>query len=696
MTKTILAIHITGGIAALLSMFIPLVARKGGRTHRRTGWVFVAGMTVVSITSMMLAAERFMAVPWPGARTSAVFLGYLGIFTGGGVSAGVRVLRFKQRTDVHRQLWDVTLAASIPLLGLALGIYGIAIGAPLLVAFALVGIFGGSGQLAYWLHRPGHRMHWWFAHMDLMLGSCIAATTAFVVNNWGRLGLGPSGDSLVIWLAPTAVGVPTLIIWTRHYRKQFDAIDTRKVTRGAVAAATIALLAAAAYRVDAQGLPRSRQITFSDRIAPILYTNCVSCHRPGEAAPFSLISFAEVRARGRLIAQVTKSRYMPPWHAAPGFGDFKDERRLSDAEIDDIAAWVEEGMPQGDLTRLPPLPQLASGWHLGEPDLILEMPAAFALPVTGPDMFRNFVLPTGLSEDKWVRAIEIRPSARKVVHHALFAYDVSNGSRKLDGADGRPGYAGTMAPIGLGIGGSPNVGGLGGWAVGAPAFIMPDGYAMKLPTGSDFILQTHFHLSGKPETEKTRVGLYFADKPPERRLADVPMPPLFGFGAGLSIPAGVSDYTLNDSLTLPVDVTAYALYVHAHYIAKEIKGTATLPDGTSKPLIRIRDWDFNWQDPYIYETPVLLPAGTRLDVRFVYDNSPRNPKNPSVPPRPVTWGEETFDEMASFTLLVVPVREDDRAALGRLNGERQRLSIQRGIADGTLKRMQTRRQQAPQ
>jgi hypothetical protein len=222
MTKTILAIHITGGIAALLSMCIPLVAPKGGLTHRRSGWVFVTGMAIVSITSLVLAANRFVTVPWPGARTSAVFLGYLGVLTGGGVSAGVRVLRFKQRTAVHRGLWDVAVAAAIPLLGVALGIYGLAIGAPLLVAFAFVGLLSGSGQLSYWLHRPGHRMHWWFAHMDLMLGSCIAATTAFLVNNSARLGMGPSGDSLAIWLAPTAIGVPTLIVWTRYYRRRFD------------------------------------------------------------------------------------------------------------------------------------------------------------------------------------------------------------------------------------------------------------------------------------------------------------------------------------------------------------------------------------------------------------------------------------------------------------------------------------------
>lgn len=463
---------------------------------------------------------------------------------------------------------------------------------------------------------------------------------------------------------------------------------------GATCVTLACVLQVSATEVDTQQVTPPQPITFSDRIAPILYANCVVCHRPGEAAPFSLITYDDVRNRGALIARVTGSRYMPPWHAEHGYGEFKDERRLTDDEIADIAAWVKQGMPGGDPASMPAVPRFPDGWHLGQPDLILEMPAAFELPAGGPDMFRNFVIPTGLTEDKWVRAIEIRPSARKVVHHVLFAYDSSDASRTLDGADGRPGYASSMAPIGL-VGGSASTGGLGGWAVGAPAFVMPDGHAMKLPKASDFILQTHFHLSGKPESERSRVGLYFADKAPDTNLIDIPLPPLFGFGAGLTIPAGVRDYTLEDALTLPVDVNAYGLYAHAHYIAKEIRATATLPDGTATPLIWIRDWDFNWQDPYIYKTPVLLPAGTRIDVRFVYDNSAENPRNPNVPPKDVLWGEDTFDEMASLTLLAVPARQEDGATLGRLLGDRQRAAIQKGVADGTLKRMQSRRQQLP-
>src|SRR5262245_50242906 len=172
-------------------------------------------------------------------------------------------------------------------------------------------------------------------------------------------------------------------------------------------------------------------VTFSETIAPIIYKNCVACHRPGEAAPFSLITYADVQKRGALIATVTKSRYMPPWHATPGYGEFKDERRLTDAEIADIAEWVQQGMPEGDRSKAPAVPKFPEGWNLGRPDLILEMPVAYELQASGPDVFRNFVIPTNLNEDKWVRAIEIRPSARKVVHHVLFAYDAGGSQRKL-------------------------------------------------------------------------------------------------------------------------------------------------------------------------------------------------------------------------------------------------------------------------
>lgn len=451
-----------------------------------------------------------------------------------------------------------------------------------------------------------------------------------------------------------------------------------------MSAKTIGLFIAAAAL-----LPAADKVTFTETIAPIIYQNCVTCHRPGEAAPFALISYEDVKKRGALIATVTKSRYMPPWHAAHGYGEFADERRLTDAQIAAIGDWVSQGMPQGDVAKMPKLPQFPEGWHLGKPDLVLEMPAGFDLPASGPDIYRNFVIPTHLTEDKWVRAVEFHPSARKVVHHVLYAYTEGGALAKVDGADGRPGFGG-MGSIGVTPGGG-NSGGLGGWAVGATPIFMPEGLALPLPKGSDFVLQMHFHLTGKAETEKSTIGIYFADKAPERKLMGLQLPALFGFGAGIDIPAGDKAYTVEDSFVLPVDVIAYSAGAHAHYVGKEMKAYATLPDGKTQPLVWIPDWDFAWQDRYNYKSPVMLPKGTRVNVWLRYDNSADNPRNPSNPPKRVQWGEQSFDEMGSVTLQVVAVHKEDEAVLQHALADRARAALRKGVQDGTAARFQQER-----
>jgi hypothetical protein len=431
-------------------------------------------------------------------------------------------------------------------------------------------------------------------------------------------------------------------------------------------------------------IPAASPVTFSESIAPILYANCVTCHRPGEAAPFPLISYEDARQRATLIAKVTGARYMPPWRAAHGFGEFADERRLSDAQIATIAEWVKLGAPEGNRSKLPPLPTFPEGWHLGTPDLVLQMPASFDVPAGGPDVYRNFVVPTHLAQDKWVRAIEFRPAARKAVHHVLFAYDAGGAAAKLDGRDGKPGFGG-MGSVGV-AGGPGQSGPLGGWAVGATPAFLPDGVALPLPRNADVILQMHFHPTGKPEQERATVGLYFTDKVPERRLWSVQIPALFGFGAGIDIPAGETNYVLQDSVTLPADMKAIYVGAHAHYIAKEMKATATLPDGTTQPMLWIQDWDFNWQDRYFYKSPVVLPKGTRIDVRLVYDNSADNPRNPSDTPRRVLWGEQSFDEMGSVIFAMQALRAEDEPLVQRVLGERTRAAINGAMANGTLQR----------
>jgi hypothetical protein len=427
-------------------------------------------------------------------------------------------------------------------------------------------------------------------------------------------------------------------------------------------------------------------VTFSETIAPIVYQNCVTCHRPGEAAPFSLISYDDVKKRGALIATVTKSRYMPPWHAEHGYGEFADERRLTDQQITTIGEWVKQGMPQGDPAKMPKLPQFTDGWHLGKPDLILEMPASYEVPASGPDIYRNFAIPINLTEDKWVRAVEFRPGARKAVHHALIAYVRAGAVANMDGKDGKPGFSGMQ---GLGLGIAPNMapsGGLGGWAVGTTPVFLPDGQAIPLAKGTDLIINMHFHPTGKVESERATVGIYFADKAPEVTMFGGGLPYLFGIGSGLDIPPGEKNYTIKDSMTLPVDVKLFGAAAHAHYLGKEMKATATLPDGRTQPLLWIKDWDFNWQEQYNYKDPVLLPKGTRIDVSISYDNSADNPRNPTNPPKRVQWGEQSFDEMGGIGLNMVTLRKEDEAALSKSFGDGTTAAIAKALADGTIRR----------
>ena len=447
--------------------------------------------------------------------------------------------------------------------------------------------------------------------------------------------------------------------------------------------------AAALAQTSRPGLaPAPGTVTFTETIAPIVYANCVTCHRPGQAAPFSLISYEDVAKRGALIARVTESRYMPPWHGDTDFGGFVGERRLTTEQIATIAAWVTQGMPRGDERRMPTLPVFAAeGWQLGQPDLVLEMPAGFDVRATGPDVFRNFVIPTRLAEDKWVRAIEYRPAARKVVHHAIFAAVPGGSLAAIDGADGRPGFGG-MGTVGITGGGESQ--GLGGWAVGATPQMLPEGIATRLPKGSDFLLQVHFHPSGKPETEKSLLGIHFAEGPPAKSLMSVSVPALFGVGAGIDIPAGTKEYTIKDSLTLPADVKVYSAGAHAHYLARQMKAVATLPDGSARSLLWIKDWDFNWQDGYLYKQPFTLPKGTRIEVTITYDNSSSNPRNPNNPPRRAVFGEQSFDEMGALLFDFELLNKADLPAFEQVFGQRFKEAIAVAGKNGTLGRFLAR------
>ncbi len=391
-------------------------------------------------------------------------------------------------------------------------------------------------------------------------------------------------------------------------------------------------------------------VTFSANIAPIIFEHCTGCHRPGETAPFPLMNYVDVAKRAKLIAGVTASRYMPPWKAEPASYHYRDERRLTDSQIALIQAWVKQGMPQGDPTKTPALPKFPEGWQIGTPNVIAEMPKAFTIPAEGPDIYQNIVIPMDLKTDEWLQAVELRPSSHGVVHHVLYFADTSGEARKADTQDTSEG-AGMRFTRGM----IP----LGGVAVGAQPHLLPNGLAIKLPKGSDLVFQYHFHPSGKAEVEKSKIGLYFAKAAPEHTLTNIQLPPVFGLFSDIKIPAGVKQFQVSDSYVLPVDVEAISVGAHAHYLGKRMNLTATLPDGTVKTLLTIKDWDFSWQDRYFFEQPVSLPKGTRLDGEVAWDNSIENSRNPSNPPVAVTWGEQSKDEMGSVTLQVYPRAEAD-------------------------------------
>ncbi len=410
-----------------------------------------------------------------------------------------------------------------------------------------------------------------------------------------------------------------------------------------------------ALPIAVHGATATAPVTFNKNIAPIIYHNCSSCHRPGEAAPFSLLSYSDVVKKAKTIGKVTVSHTMPPWKAEPASFAYRDERRLTDEQIAMIQTWVKDGMPEGNDADKPAPPKFASGWQLGEPDLVVEMPAAYHVPADGPDIYRNIAVPLGLADDKWITAIDMKPSARAVVHHVLYFADASGRAHEKPPQGKEPGFSGMRA----GGVSSP----LGGWAVGAQPNFFPEGLALRVTKGSDLVVQYHFHPTGKPEAEKSLIGLYFAKEAPKRTLTRIQMPPHYSLFSGLDIPAGETNFVIRDSFTLPVAVDGVGVSAHAHYLAKQMKMTATLPGGEVKTLLLINDWDFAWQDKYYFKQFVQLPRGTRLDSEIHWDNSAANPRNPSSPPIRVAWGEESKDEMGSISLIAVAHKESEHPAL---------------------------------
>jgi Flp pilus assembly protein TadD/mono/diheme cytochrome c family protein len=398
-------------------------------------------------------------------------------------------------------------------------------------------------------------------------------------------------------------------------------------------------------------------VTYTRDVAPIIRENCARCHRPGQSGPFSLLTYEDAKKHTRQIATVTASRYMPPWLPQPGYGDFEGENRLTDAQIKILADWAKSGTPEGEPAEASTPPPDAAEWQLGKPDLILKAAQPFALPADGPDVFWNFVFRPELAGPRYVRAVEIRAGSNRLIHHANLIVDRMNSARKLEKEPGA-GFGGMDLNIQYSVFNPP--GHFMFWKPGSAPYVEPDGFSWQLQPGNDLVLNTHLQPSGKPEIVQPSIGLYFTDKPPTQ----FPLLIQLERDGALNIPAGTHDFLISDDFKLPTDVDVLAVYPHAHYLGKLLEAYATLPDGKRQWLIRIPDWDQNWQAVYRYRKPVFLPAGSVISMRYHYDNSSANPRNPNQPPKRVRAGNNATDEMGHLWLQLLPHdRRDHRREL---------------------------------
>jgi mono/diheme cytochrome c family protein len=393
-----------------------------------------------------------------------------------------------------------------------------------------------------------------------------------------------------------------------------------------------ALLAACALSVGLCGVARAADtpVTFTKDVAPILYKSCVECHRPTMFAPMSLLTYDDARPYARSIKQRVVSRIMPPWGADPAHGEFKNDPRLSQVEIDTIAAWVDGGAVKGNDADLPKAPQFADGWTIGKPDAIFTMEEEYDIPATGVIPYQYLRVPTHLTEDKWIQAIEIRPSANAQVHHVL-AYTQPAGQPINQG--------GALGPTNIG-GVTPN----------KPGITFEPGVARLLRGNSDLIMQMHYTTNGKAAKDRTRIGVIYATQPPTKLQAGgMVLQPRF------VIPAYDGNAEVKGTTKLERDTVITSLTPHMHVRGKDMTYIAHYPDGTDEVLLSVPKYDFNWQISYQLKTPKVLPKGTIVEVIAHFDNSAANKFNPD-PSKDVRWGDQTFEEMMiGFWSTVVPV-----------------------------------------
>jgi hypothetical protein len=401
--------------------------------------------------------------------------------------------------------------------------------------------------------------------------------------------------------------------------------------------------------------------TFSKDVAPILYRNCVGCHRPGEIAPMSLLTYKEVRPWAKSIRDEVADRAMPPWHADPKHGKFKNDRSLSDTDRDTIVRWANAGAPEGDTKDLPPVPPAPGGWTIGTPDLVLTIPE-YKVPADGFIEYEYIEVPTNLTEDRWIQAFEVRPGNREVVHHVIVsarppqperrpgAFRMAEGMGIPAGQTGGPAEKDTPRPRGVNLYPRPRATGamIGGFAPGTEAHVYDPGTALLLRAGSTLILQMHYTTNGTAAVDRTSIGLKFASAPPREELRMTSLA-----NGSLRIPPGDPDYSISAEMTSQADVTLRQILPHTHLRGKSWEYTAVFPDGRKEIILSVPNYDFNWQTSYIFAEPLKLPRGTKIVAIAHYDNSAANKSNPD-PKKEVTWGDQTWEEMM-FTSLVFSI-----------------------------------------
>jgi hypothetical protein len=395
--------------------------------------------------------------------------------------------------------------------------------------------------------------------------------------------------------------------------------------------------------------------TFSADVAPIMYAKCVACHRPGEVAPMSLITFKDVRPWASSIRDKVSSRVMPPWHADRQYGAFRNEQSLTQAEIETIVKWVNSGAPEGNPSRMPALPKFPEGWQIGTPDVVLEMPTAYQIPAKGEIPYQYFEVATNFTEDRWMQAGEVRAGDRAHVHHIIVYVKEPNPTPRPNVMTNRPimsaAPAAAVAPPALRPAAAPRPEAaaspvartgdqmLVNWAVGEDAPVFLPGMAKRIPKGSTLVFQMHYTTNGTPSSDKSKIGLIFAKEPPKREVrTGMILNPLF------AIPPGAANHEIAAEGTFTEDVNVWSLHPHMHLRGKDMTYTATYPDGRSEIVLRVPKFDFGWQTDYWLAKPLTLPKGSKLHVSAHYDNSTANRANPD-PTATVRWGDQTWEEM---------------------------------------------------